>query len=58
MLEIDPAERFAVPLAELRNAGWLGIDDRTVILSRDGLVRADHLLSHFYRPEHRAVRYS
>lgn len=55
---VDPAERFAVPLAELRNAGWLVIDDRTVILSRDGLVRADQLLSHFYRPEHRAVRYS
>ena len=55
---VDPAERFAGPLAELREAGWLEIKDGTVELTRDGLVRADHMLSRFYLPEHQSVRYS
>jgi oxygen-independent coproporphyrinogen-3 oxidase len=55
---IDPLERFAAPLAELQQAGWLLIDGDSIELTRAGLVRADRLLRRFYRPEHREVRYS
>jgi len=55
---VDAAERFATPLAELREAGWLEVEGGAVRLSREGLVRADHMLARFYLPEHQAVRYS
>jgi len=56
--DIDPLERFAEPLAELQQAGWLTVDGDAIELTRAGLVRADRLLRRFYRPEHQEVRYS
>jgi oxygen-independent coproporphyrinogen-3 oxidase len=55
---VDPLVRFAEPIDALAQQGWLIVDGTDVELTRGGLVRADRLLSSFYRPEHRAVRYS
>ncbi len=52
------AERFAKPLRRLADEGWLVFDDNGVTLTRDGLLRADHLLSEFYLPEHKVKRYN
>lgn len=55
---VDPLVRFAEPIDTLARQGWLTVNGTDVELTRAGLVRADRLLSSFYRPEHRAVRYS
>lgn len=55
---VDIITRFAAPLRELADADWLTVDDTGVTLTREGLLRADRLLSRFYLPEHREVRYS
>jgi oxygen-independent coproporphyrinogen-3 oxidase len=55
---VDVEERFAAPIAQAAAAGWLRLDARAIVLTRDGLLRADWLLRDFYRPEHRGVRYS
>ena len=55
---VDVTERFAAPLARCADKGWLTVDADAVTLTREGLLRADRLLSEFYRPEHRVERYS
>lgn len=55
---VDPLERFAAPLAELSERGMLEIDDRTIVLSRDGLLQVDSLLPNFYAPEYQNARYT
>lgn len=55
---VEIADRFADPLREVAGRGWLTFDRRAVALTRDGLLRADRLLTAFYLPEHRGVRYS
>jgi oxygen-independent coproporphyrinogen-3 oxidase len=55
---VEIADRFADTLHDLAGRGWLTFDRGAVALSRDGLLRADGLLTAFYLPEHRGVRYS
>ncbi len=38
--------------------GWLSVEDGRVLLTRDGLLRADGLLPAFFEPEHQGVRYT
>lgn len=55
---VDVMRNFAEPLARLRAAGWLKIDEGRVILTRAGLLRVDRMLPEFYLPKHKDVRYS
>lgn len=55
---VDITERFAAPLRRLAEEGWLVFDEEGVTLTRGGLLRADHLLSEFYLPEHQVERYN
>lgn len=55
---VDIYERFAEPLAELREAGHLAMDDRAVHVARASLLRIDELLHRFFLPEHQNVRYT
>ena len=56
--DIEITARFAEPLRRLAKEGWLVYNDDGVTLTRDGLLRADHLLSAFYLPKHQVERYS
>ncbi len=55
---VDPLDRFATPLAELRRNHWIQSDADEVTLSREGLLRVDRCLPLFYGPSHRNARYS
>ncbi|HLY18536.1 MAG TPA: coproporphyrinogen-III oxidase family protein [Bryobacteraceae bacterium] len=46
-------ERFADPLNQLRQQGYLKTDSDGVRLSREGLLQVDRLLQEFFLPEHR-----
>lgn len=51
-------EAFAEPLDALATEGWLTYSDNLVRLTRQGLLRVDRLLPHFYDPEFQDIRYS
>ncbi|MEP0843967.1 MAG: coproporphyrinogen III oxidase family protein [Phycisphaerae bacterium] len=53
---VDVSARFAEPLARLRDAGNLSLEDETLILTREALLQVDDLLHEFFLPEHRAGR--
>jgi oxygen-independent coproporphyrinogen III oxidase len=55
---IDPRRRFAGELGRLREAGLLDLDEDSLRLSREGLLRVDQLLHEFFLPEHRNARYA
>ncbi len=55
---VDPLDRFASPLDELRRNRWIQSDTNEVELSREGLLRVDRWLPMFYPPCHRGARYS
>ncbi len=56
---IGVLERFAEPLATLRDEGYLSQADADLVaLSREGLLRVDVLLPRFFLPEHRGIRYT
>lgn len=50
--ELEPA------LRECASRGWLKWNMKEVRLTRDGLLRADSMLSMFYLPEHRGIAYN
>ncbi|MCP4192523.1 MAG: coproporphyrinogen III oxidase family protein [Planctomycetaceae bacterium] len=54
---VEIASFFASPLHRLSQEGWLSTNDKGVTLTRDGLLRADRLLSEFYLPQHRTCQY-
>jgi oxygen-independent coproporphyrinogen-3 oxidase len=56
---VDILDRFRQPLASLAAEGYLAAaaDDR-IALSREGLLRVDALLPHFFLPHHRGIRYT
>ncbi|MCS1410235.1 MAG: Oxygen-independent coproporphyrinogen-III oxidase-like protein YqeR [Verrucomicrobia subdivision 3 bacterium] len=56
--ETDVLERFAEPLQQLKNWGFLSVDGDQIQLNRDGLIQVDRLLQEFFLPEHRNVRYA
>jgi oxygen-independent coproporphyrinogen-3 oxidase len=43
---------------EYEQAGYLTVEGDCVRLTREGLLRVDSLLSAFFEPEHRGVRYT
>jgi len=54
----DISQRFAEPLRELTQRGWLTVDAGGVRTTREGLLRVDRLLSAFYPAHHRGIRYT
>ena len=46
-------DRFAAPVAILRDRGFLTTDADGLRLTRDGLLQVDRLLSEFFQPEHK-----
>ena len=54
---VDLGERFAGPLAGLRDRGFIAIDRDNLKLSRDGLLQVDKLLHEFFLPQHQGARY-
>lgn len=54
----DPRERFAAPLAWIKEQGFLTNGGDTIGLTRDGLLQVDRLLQEFFKPEHRTGRYA
>ncbi|MGC1275514.1 MAG: coproporphyrinogen-III oxidase family protein [Planctomycetaceae bacterium] len=55
---VDPLDEFAEPLANQQAAGYLTVDGDAVKLTRKGLLQADSLLTEYFEPEHRSVRYT
>jgi oxygen-independent coproporphyrinogen-3 oxidase len=55
---VELEQRFAAPLKELRDQGYLAIDQNSLRLNRDGLMQVDKLLHEFFLPQHRNARYA
>lgn len=55
---VDVVKHFENPLRQCAESGWLMIDAAGVRATRIGLIRIDRLLTEFYLPRHRHVRYS
>jgi len=55
---VDIEQRFAQPLSELRDRGFLALDENSLRLNRDGLLQVDRLLHEFFLPQHRNARYT
>jgi oxygen-independent coproporphyrinogen-3 oxidase len=55
---VDIEQRFAEPLSELRDRGFLAPDENSLRLNRDGLLQVDRLLHEFFLPQHRNARYT
>jgi oxygen-independent coproporphyrinogen-3 oxidase len=54
----NPAERFAEPLQQIADWGFLTIEGDRVNINREGLLQVDRLLHEFFLPEHRNARYA
>ena len=54
----NPAERFAGPLQQIADWGFLTIEGDRVNINREGLLQVDRLLHEFFLPEHRNARYA
>lgn len=54
----DITQIYCDELARLRDAGYLTFDAEEIRLRREGLLRADGLLPHFFEPEYREIRYT
>lgn len=54
----DVGARWESIWQDYTEKGWLNRTDEGVELTRAGLLRADGLLSAFFEPEHRGVRYT
>ena len=54
----NPAERFAEPLQQIADWGFLSIEGDRVNINREGLLQVDRLLHEFFLPEHRNARYA
>lgn len=55
---VDLERRFAEPLKELDEQGFLASDATSVRLNRAGLLQVDKLLHEFFLPQHRNARYA
>lgn len=55
---VDPLEEFAEPIANQEAAGYLTVENGAVQLTRKGLLQADSLLTEYFEPEYRSVRYT
>ena len=54
---VDVLQRFAKPLREHQDAGYLVLDEDGIRTTRDGLLRIDGLLPSFFLDQHRTSRY-
>jgi oxygen-independent coproporphyrinogen III oxidase len=55
---IDPASEFAIPLANQAAKEYLTYDTSGLTLTRKGLLQVDTLLTEYFEPAHRQVRYT
>ena len=55
---VDPREEFAEPIANQQRAGYLQVENGNVVLTRKGLLQVDSLLTEYFEPQHREVRYT
>ncbi|MFO0919229.1 MAG: coproporphyrinogen-III oxidase family protein [Planctomycetaceae bacterium] len=55
---VEVKEEFAEPLANQQVKGYLTVDGDDIRLTRKGLLQVDSLLTEYFEPEHRAVRYT
>jgi len=55
---VDIQRRFARPLGELQDQGFLAAHGDSLRLNRAGLLRVDRLLHQFFLPQHRNARYT
>lgn len=49
---VDVLQRFAAPLHELEDEGFVALQPESLQLSRDGLLQVDRLLHRFFLPQH------
>lgn len=55
---VDVLEEFAEALANQQAKGYLTVEGDEIVLSRKGLLQVDTLLTEYFEPEHRSVRYT
>ncbi len=55
---VNVLEEFAEPLANQQAKGYLRVTADGVELTRKGLLQVDSLLTEYFEPQHRAVRYT
>jgi oxygen-independent coproporphyrinogen-3 oxidase len=55
---VDPLREFVEPLANQERAGYLEVEEDTVVLTRKGLLQVDSLLPEYFEEELREVRYT
>lgn len=55
---VDVLREFAEPLANQEAKGYLEVTSDGVRLTRKGLLQVDSLLTEYFEPAHRAVRYT
>ncbi|MDX1969527.1 MAG: coproporphyrinogen-III oxidase family protein [Planctomycetaceae bacterium] len=55
---VDPLIEFAEALSHQQAKGYLCVENDAVVLTRKGLLQVDTLLTEYFEPQHRAVRYT
>ncbi len=55
---VDVRDEFADALSNQQSAGYLDVQDDQVTLTRKGLLQVDSLLTEYFEPQHRSVRYT
>jgi len=55
---INILEEFAEPFRNQQAAGYLQIEGDDIRLTRKGLLQVDSLLTEYFEPQHRSVRYT
>ena len=55
---VDPKVRFAAPLQQLQDWGFITIAGDNLRMSREALLQVDRLLHEFFLPEHQNKRYA
>lgn len=55
---IDVLDEFREPLANQEAKGYLQVTGDEIVLTRKGLLQVDSLLTEYFEPQHRAVRYT
>lgn len=55
---VNPLEEFQTALTRQRDAGYLTFNDSEITLTRKGLLQVDSLLTEYFEPAHRQIRYT
>ena len=55
---VNVSQRFAAPLAGLRDEGLASLNGERITLTREALLRVDTLLPRFFLPGHVGIRYT